>query len=98
MVVPTLVPTCGANSTPVAAKQNYVHGKVNHIAVEKAQEAPYVVIGMFFVNDTSVVVLFDSRASHCFIFVAYVGKHNQPLALLKCQMVVSSPGGDMSAR
>jgi hypothetical protein len=98
MDVSTLVPTRGANSTPVAAKQNCVHGKVNHIAVEKAQEAPYVVIGMFFVNDTSVVVLFDSRASHSFISVAYVGKHNQPLALLKCQMVVSSPGGDMSAR
>jgi hypothetical protein len=29
---------------------------------------------MFFVNDTSVVVLFDSRASHSFISVAYVEK------------------------
>jgi hypothetical protein len=30
------------------------------VAVEEAQEAPDVVIGMFLVNDTSVVVLFDS--------------------------------------
>jgi hypothetical protein len=67
------------------------------VAVE-AQEAPDVVIGMFFINDASVVVLFDSRALHSFISAAYVGKHNLPLALLKCQMIVSSPGGDMPTR
>jgi hypothetical protein len=60
--VSTLAPTHGANSIPVAAKLNYVHGKVNHVAVEEAQEAPDVVIGMFFINDTSAVVLFDSGA------------------------------------
>jgi hypothetical protein len=53
---------------------------------------------MFLVNTTSVVVLFDSRASHSFISTTYVEKHNLPIALLKCQMIVSSPGGDMSAR
>jgi hypothetical protein len=53
---------------------------------------------MFFVNDTSAVVLFDSRASHSFISTAYVEKHNMPIALLKCQMIVSYLGGDMSAR
>jgi hypothetical protein len=68
------------------------------VAVEEAQEAPDVVIGMFLVNDTSAVVLFDSGASHSFISTAYVGKHNLPLALLRCQMIVSYPGGDMPAR
>jgi hypothetical protein len=67
------------------------------VAVEEAQEAPNVVIGMFLVNDTSAVVLFNSRASHSFISAAYVGKHNLPLALLRCQIIVSSPGGDMPA-
>jgi hypothetical protein len=57
-----------------------------------------MVIGMFFVNDTSAVVLFDSRASHSFISTAYVEKHNLPMALLRCQMMVSSPGGNMPAR
>jgi hypothetical protein len=91
-------PTHEANSVPVATKQNYTRGRVNHAAVEEAQEAPDVVIGMFLVNDTSAVVLFDSRASDYFISAAYVGKHNLPLALLRCQMIVSSPGGDMPAR
>jgi hypothetical protein len=68
------------------------------VVVGEAQEAPDVVIAMFLINDTSVVVKFDSRASHSFISVAYVGKYNLPLALLKCQMIGSSPGGDMSTR
>jgi hypothetical protein len=62
------------------------------VAVEEAQEAHDVVIGTFLINDTSAVVLFDSGASHSFVSTAYVGKHNLPLALLRCQMIVSSPG------
>jgi hypothetical protein len=94
----TPAPTRDANSVPVAARQNYVCGKVNHVTVEEAQEAPNVVIGTFSVSDTSVVVLFDSGASHSFISAAYVEKHNLPIALLRCQMIVCSLGGDMPAR
>jgi hypothetical protein len=48
------------------------------VAVEEVQEAPDVVIGMFLINDTSAVVLFDSGVSYSFISAAYVGKHNLP--------------------
>jgi hypothetical protein len=68
------------------------------VAVEKVQEARDVVIGMFLINDTSPVVLFDSGASHSFISATYVRKHNLPMALLRCQMIVSSLGGDMPTR
>jgi hypothetical protein len=68
------------------------------VVVEEVQEAPDVVIGMFLVNDTSIVLLFDSRASHSFISTTYVGKHNLSLALLRSQMIVSSLGGDMPVR
>jgi hypothetical protein len=68
------------------------------VAMEEAQEAPDVVIGMFLINDTSAVVLFDPGVSHSFISAAYVRKYNLPLALLRCQMIISSPGGDMPAR
>jgi hypothetical protein len=91
-------PTCGANFVPVVAKKNYARGRINHVVVEDAQEATDIVISMFSINDTSAVVLFDSGASHSFIFDAYIGKHNLPLALLKCQMIVSSSGGDMPTR
>jgi hypothetical protein len=96
--VSTPAPTHGANSVPVTFRQNYVCGKVNHFLVEEAQKAPDVVIGMFFIDDTSTVVLFDSGASHSFIFAAYAEMHNLPIALLRCQMIVSSPGGDMPTR
>jgi hypothetical protein len=94
----TPTPTHGANFVPTATKQNYVCGRVNHIAVEEAQKALDIIIGMFLVNDTSAVVLFDSGVLHSFTSVAYVEKHNLPLALLMCQMIVSSPGGDMPIR
>jgi hypothetical protein len=68
------------------------------VAVEEVQEAPDVVIGMFLINNTSAIVLFDSGASHSFISAAYVGKHNLPLSLLRCQMIVSCSGGDMPTR
>jgi hypothetical protein len=57
-----------------------------------------VVIGMFFISDTSVVVLVDSGSSHSFISATYVEKHNLPIALLNYQMTVSSLGGDMPVR
>jgi hypothetical protein len=96
--IAALAPTRGTDSVFVAAKQNYGRGRVNHVVVEEVQEAPDVVIVTFLINDTSAIVLFDSRASHSFISVAYVGKHNLPLALLSCQMIVSSLGGDIPAR
>jgi hypothetical protein len=68
------------------------------VAMEEVQETPDVVISMFLINDTSVVVLFNSGASCSFIYAVYVGKHNLPLALLRCQMIVSSAGGDMPVR
>jgi hypothetical protein len=94
----TPTPTRGANYVLVAAKQNYTHGRVNHVVVEEAQEAPDVVLSVFFINATSVVVLFDSGASHSFISATYVEKHNLPIVLLKCQMIDSSLGGDMPTR
>jgi hypothetical protein len=79
MLLLYLPPTSGAISVPIAAKQNYARERVNHVATEEAQEAPDVVIGMFFINNTSAIVLFDSGASQSFISPAYVEKHNLPM-------------------
>jgi hypothetical protein len=45
---------------------------VNHVAIEDAQEASDVIIGMILVNDNNAIVLFDSRASHSFIAANFV--------------------------
>jgi hypothetical protein len=71
---------------------------VNHVVVEDAKVASDVIIGMILVNDNNVIVIFDSGASHSFIAANFVQKHNLPLSMLKNQMIVSSPGGDMNAR
>jgi hypothetical protein len=71
---------------------------VNHVAVEDAQEAPDVIIGMILVNDNNAIVLFDSGASRSFVATNFVHKHNLSLSMLKNRMIVSSPRGDMHAR
>jgi hypothetical protein len=48
------------------------------------------------IGPTSTIVMFYSGASHSFISAAYVEKHILPMSLLKCQMIVRSPRGDMS--
>jgi hypothetical protein len=71
---------------------------VNHVAIEDAQAASDVIIGMILVNNNGTIVLFDSGASHSFVAANFVQKYNLPLAMSKNRMVVSSPGGDMHAR
>jgi hypothetical protein len=66
--------------------------------VEDAQEALDVIIGMIFINDNNVVILFDFAASHLFIVAIFIEKHNLPIPMLKNQMIVNSPRGDMHAK
>jgi hypothetical protein len=68
------------------------------VAIEDAQAAPDVIIGMILINDSNAIALFDSRASHSFVAARFVQKHNLPLSMLENWMIVSSPGGDMHAR
>jgi hypothetical protein len=68
------------------------------VAVEEAQAAPGVIIGVILVNDNNAIMLFDSGASHSFIGASFVQKYNLPLSMLKNQMIVSSPTRDMHAR
>jgi hypothetical protein len=86
------------NNASTLARQNQAHARVNHVAVEDAQAAPDVIIGMILVNDNGAIVLFDSGASHSFVAANFVQKHNLPLVMLKNRMIVSFPGGDMHAR
>jgi hypothetical protein len=86
------------NSATTLARQNQARAHVNHVAVEEAQVAPDVIIGMTLINDNNAIVLFDSGASHSFVAASFVQKYNLPLSMLKNRMIVSSHGGDMHAR
>jgi hypothetical protein len=90
---------CNANnSASTLAWQNQARARVNHVVVDDAQAALDIIIGMILINDNNAIVLFDSGASHSFVAANFVQKHNLPLSMLKNQMIVSSPGGDMHAR
>jgi hypothetical protein len=82
----------------MTARQNFARGRINHVAIEDAQEAPDIVLDTMLVNSNTSLILFDSGASHSFISTEYVVKYNLLVSLLKCRMVVSSPGGDMPSR
>jgi hypothetical protein len=86
------------NSASTPARQNQARARVNLVAVEDAQAAPNVIIGMILINDNGAIVLFDYGASHSFVAANFVQKYNIPLSMLKNRMIVSSPGGDMHAR
>jgi hypothetical protein len=64
-----------------------------HVDVEVAQENPRVVLGMFLVNSTPALVLFDSGASHSFITSQFVAQHITPISPMSHHMLVTSPGG-----
>jgi hypothetical protein len=81
----------------MTARQNFVRGRINHVEIEDAQEAPDVVLSTLLANSNTTIILFDSGALHSFISAKYVAKYNLPVSLLKYRMVVSSPGGDMPA-
>jgi hypothetical protein len=52
------------NQSRPQAQQNYMYGKVNHVTNEEAQQAQYVILGMFLLSSHHVIVLFDYGASH----------------------------------
>jgi hypothetical protein len=71
-----------------------MYGKVNHVTNKEAQQAQYVILGMFLASSHPATVLFDSGASHSFISSSFMAKYNLPITAMKHTMLVSSPGGE----
>ena len=66
--------------------------------MESAQQALDVLIGMFSINSNLVTVLFDSGASHSFISTRCVARYNMLMILMKNNLLVASPRGEMISR
>jgi hypothetical protein len=96
---PTQSTTAGAgNQVKPQGQQNLMHGRVNHMTSEEAQQAPDVVLGMFLASSHPATILFDSAASHSFISSSFMVKHSLPIATMKYTMLVSSPRGEMRTK
>jgi hypothetical protein len=70
-------------------------GCLNHVNAEEAEEAPDVVLGMFFVNSIPARVLFDSGASHSFVVEHFVKKRKLVPTMMPRAMLVQIPGSVM---
>jgi hypothetical protein len=79
-------------------QQNFMHGRVNYMTSEEAQQASDVVLGMFLASLHPATILFDFGASHSFISSSFVAKHSMSIATMKHTMFVSSPGGEMRTK
>jgi hypothetical protein len=76
-------------------QQNYIHGRVNHVTTEEDQGDKDVVLGTFLINSVPATVLFDSGASHSFIFEQFVAKYDVPMSSMKTHLLISSPNSEM---
>ena len=70
----------------------------NHVAMDEAQDAPDVVLGMFSAISHPATMLFDFGAPHSFISSQFVNTYKLPRGLMKNRVLVSSPGGEMESR
>jgi hypothetical protein len=85
-------------SSELQGQQNFMHGRVNHMTSDEAQQAPDVVLGMLLASSHPSTILFDFGASHSFVSSSFVAKHSLPVATMKHTLPVSSPGGEMRTK
>jgi hypothetical protein len=90
-------PRVGNHAKP-QGQQNFMHGRVNHMTSDEAQQAQDVVLGMFLASSHPATILFDSGASHSFISSSFIMKHNLPIATMKHTMLVSPPRGEIRTK
>jgi hypothetical protein len=79
-------------------QQSFGRARVNHIDAQEAQGAQGVVLGEYLVNSALATVLFDSGASHSFIFSSFVKQHRIPIVLPKTPLLTRTPGGDIKCQ
>jgi hypothetical protein len=58
------------------------------VTTEEAQQAQYVILGMFFAWSHNATILFDSGASHSFMSSAFVAKYHVTMSIMKHTMLV----------
>ena len=65
--------------------------RVFTLSGEEATQSPNMIKGTCFLKNTLLIALFDSRATHSFIYIDCVKKLNLPLFSLPLDLLVSIP-------
>jgi predicted aspartyl protease len=69
----------------------------NYTTTEEIPTGEEVLVGMFFLNERAIIILFDSGASHDFISSTCAKKARLSLVASGAPYVISTPGGPVDA-
>jgi hypothetical protein len=72
-------------------------GCANYTTVEEIPTGEEVLVGMFFLNECPIVILFDSGASHDFMSFTCANKAKLSLVASRAPYMISTPGGRVDA-
>ena len=70
-------------------------GQVNFIEAEEILQNDPVMAGMFTIDSHPTYVLFDSGASHSFMSMGFVQRHNISLMAIAITYRISTPGAQL---
>jgi hypothetical protein len=70
-------------------------GQVNYTEAEEILQDQPVMAGVFTINSHPALVLFDSGASHSFMSMGFVKRHNLPIMAIPKAYRISTPGAKM---
>jgi hypothetical protein len=76
----------GSSSTTTTNKQQtpgkgFSIARVNQVSAEATADGADIAIGMFYINAILEALLFDSRATHLFIFARFATTNELPLKI-----------------
>jgi hypothetical protein len=92
----------GNSGTPAQNKQQtpgkeYSIARVNQVSADATPDGADIGLGMFYINAIPVIILFDSGATHSYMYARYANTNEIPLQNMKTPMIVITPKGPVEA-
>jgi hypothetical protein len=86
----------GKQLTPASSK-GFNIARVNQVSADATTDGADIAIGTFYINLVLAAILFDSGATHSFIYVRYVNTNELPLQNMQKPMIVITSKGPIEA-
>jgi hypothetical protein len=78
--------------TPTSGKEFNI-ARVNQVSANATADGADIAIGMFYINSIPAAILFDSGATHSFIYTCYATTNELPLQTMQKPLIVITPKG-----
>jgi hypothetical protein len=86
----------GKQQTPTSGR-GFSIARVNQVSADATATGADITISMFYINSVPAAILFDSGATHSFIFARYVNTNELPLQTMQKPLIVITPKGPIEA-